>query len=48
MPDAAYALGRRAVLTPFAERDHIYLTDHAREHWEPPARVNLARELARL
>ncbi len=48
VPDAAYALGRRAVLEPLARREHVYLTGHAREHWEQEARANLARELARL
>ncbi len=48
VPEAAYALGRRAVLEPFLNRPHVYATAHAREQWEPAARVNLARELARL
>ena len=48
VPDPAYAAGRRAVLAPLIERDHVYATEHAREQWEPQARENLARELARL
>ncbi|WP_169701826.1 HD domain-containing protein [Janibacter terrae] len=43
-----FAWGRAAVLTPFAERERLYLTDHAHAHWSARARVNLARELARL
>ncbi|WP_338748021.1 hypothetical protein [Janibacter alittae] len=45
---ADYARGRIAVLTPFATRDRLYLTDHAHEHWTGRARVNLAREIDRL
>jgi predicted metal-dependent HD superfamily phosphohydrolase len=48
VPDPLYAAGRRLVLEPFARREHIYLTDHARTQWEPEARTNLARELGRL
>jgi predicted metal-dependent HD superfamily phosphohydrolase len=48
VPEAAYALGRRAVLEPFLQRPQVYATAHAREQWEPAARTNLARELSRL
>ena len=48
MPLDAYRAGRTAVLRPFTLRETIYRTAHARHHWEQPARVNLARELARL
>ncbi len=46
--DTAYAQGRRAVLEPFARRDHLYRTRLGRREWEEPARANLARELDRL
>lgn len=48
VPDDAYAHGRAAILTPFLERQSVYRTDHARRSWEPAARSNLSRELARL
>ena len=48
VPQDAYQAGRTAVLRPFTLRETIYRTAHARHHWEQPARVNLARELARL
>ena len=48
VPDPAYRAGRRAVLEPFLTRPHVYATAHGRTQWEPGARANLARELARL
>lgn len=45
---ADYARGRTAVLSPFVERERLYLTDHAHERWTERARVNLAREIDRL
>ena len=48
VPDAAYAAARSSILREFAARPQIYRTDHARLAWEPPARVNLDRELGRL
>ena len=48
VPQEAYRAGRTAVLRPFTLRETIYRTAHARHEWEQPARVNLARELARL
>jgi len=48
VPQDAYRAGRTAVLRPFTLRETIYRTAHARHHWEQAARVNLARELARL
>jgi predicted metal-dependent HD superfamily phosphohydrolase len=48
VPQDAYRAGRTAVLRPFTLRETIYRTAHARHHWEQPARVNLAREIARL
>ncbi|WP_162786984.1 hypothetical protein [Janibacter anophelis] len=46
--DADYARGRTAALTPFAQRDRLYLTEHAQHRWSGRARVNLRRELDRL
>lgn len=48
VPAADYARGRSAVLTPFVDRERLYLTDHAHEHWTGRARLNLRRELDRL
>ncbi len=48
VPDAAYAAARSSILGEFAARPHLYRTDHARREWEPQARINLDRELARL
>ena len=48
VPDAVYGPGRRAVLQPLLDRDSIYETELGRAEWEPRARDNLARELARL
>ncbi|WP_435199052.1 HD domain-containing protein [Janibacter sp. GS2] len=48
VPRADFARGRTAVLTPFATRERLYLTEHAHAHWTQRARVNLARELDRL
>jgi predicted metal-dependent HD superfamily phosphohydrolase len=48
VPDAAYATGRTAVLQPFLRRDTVYATRYGRRVWGERARVNLARELARL
>ena len=48
VPDAAYAAGRSAVLSPFLSRSSVYATAHARGEWESRARSNLARELSRL
>ena len=46
VPDSHFAMGRAAVIRPFAERANIYLTRLGREAWEPRARVNLEAELA--
>jgi predicted metal-dependent HD superfamily phosphohydrolase len=46
--DADFALGRTAVLRDLAGRGRLFHTSYAREHWEPTARANLARELAGL
>jgi predicted metal-dependent HD superfamily phosphohydrolase len=36
------------VLRGFAQRPRLYLTDFAAAQWEPQARNNLDREIARL
>ena len=46
--DQAYRAGRTAVLRPFADREAVYRTRHARREWDERARLNLSRELARL
>ena len=47
-PDADFRAGRLAVLEDLAAREAIFRTAYAREHWEPRARENLAREIAEL
>jgi predicted metal-dependent HD superfamily phosphohydrolase len=46
--DADFTSGRRAVLHDLAGREQLFHTAYGREHWEPAARANLARELAGL
>jgi predicted metal-dependent HD superfamily phosphohydrolase len=46
--DADFRAGRLAVLEDLAAREAIFRTAYAREHWEPQARENLAREIAEL
>jgi predicted metal-dependent HD superfamily phosphohydrolase len=48
VPDDAYAAGRTAVLEPFLRRDTLYATRYGQRTWTDRARVNLAREMARL
>jgi predicted metal-dependent HD superfamily phosphohydrolase len=43
--DADFAAGRAAVLRDLGNRARLFHTAYAREHWEPTARANLAREL---
>jgi len=43
--DPDFAAGRTAVLRDLAARPRLFHTPYAREHWEPAARQNLAREL---
>jgi predicted metal-dependent HD superfamily phosphohydrolase len=43
--DGDFAAGRAAVLRDLAGRARLFHTAYAREHWEPVARANLAREL---
>jgi predicted metal-dependent HD superfamily phosphohydrolase len=46
--DEAFRAGRLAVLEDLAAREHLFRTDHAREHWESRARENLHREISEL
>jgi len=46
--DADFRAGRLAVLEDLAGRDALFRTTYAREHWEPLARENIAREIAGL
>lgn len=46
--DTDFRAGRRAVLEELLGRDALFRTPYAREHWEPRARENLAREIADL
>jgi len=48
VPDVQFALGRARILESYAAQAEIYRTGTARDLWEAPARVNLAREIARL
>lgn len=48
VPDAAYAQGRKQVLTNFLKRDAIFITPALRVLWEVSARANLKRELSTL
>ena len=48
LPDADFTSGRVAVLHDLAGRERLFHTSYGREHWEPAARANLARELAQL
>lgn len=46
--DRAFALGRRAVLQDFLDRQRIYITDTAHREFEQPARQNLTNAIAKL
>ena len=46
--DASFRAGRAAILRDLVARPTLFKTAYAREHWEPAARANLERELARL
>jgi predicted metal-dependent HD superfamily phosphohydrolase len=48
LPDDVFAAGRADVLRGLADKPLLFHTGHAREHWEEPARRNLARELSAL
>ncbi|HOB04407.1 MAG TPA: DUF4031 domain-containing protein [Propionibacteriaceae bacterium] len=42
--DQAWAVGRTQVLDRLLSHERLFTTPYGREHWEAPARVNLARE----
>lgn len=46
LPDEDFVAGRTAVLTELAERERLFHTSFADEHWTSAARANLAEELA--
>jgi len=46
--DATFNAGRSAILAELQGRPALFHTAHAREHWEPAARANVARELGEL
>jgi predicted metal-dependent HD superfamily phosphohydrolase len=46
VPMTTYHAGRAQVLRAFLEREHIYSTPYAREHWERRARENIEAEIA--
>lgn len=48
VPQAEYCVGRAKVLQTFLDRTSIFRTSYGREHWEVPARANLAAEIAQL
>jgi predicted metal-dependent HD superfamily phosphohydrolase len=48
LSDEDFATGRAALLRDLTGRARLFHTAYAREHWEPAARANLARELAGL
>jgi predicted metal-dependent HD superfamily phosphohydrolase len=48
VPDEVFTSARAAILRPFIDRESIYATAFAREHWEDAARLNLAAELETL
>ena len=48
VPDDQFAAGRAAILRDLLGKPTLFHTTYAREHWEGPARTNVARELAEL
>jgi predicted metal-dependent HD superfamily phosphohydrolase len=48
VPESHYRAGRARILSAFENRDRIYLTEYFHGRYEPPARANLRRALARL
>ncbi|MDN4173863.1 hypothetical protein QWY28_12950 [Nocardioides sp. SOB77] len=48
LDDDTFREGRAQVLRSLAAKEHLFHTPWAREHWEAPARANLARELEEL
>ncbi|MFD5623234.1 hypothetical protein [Streptomyces yangpuensis] len=48
VPDGAFRTGRAAVLRQLLDLPRLFRTPYGTEHWEAPARANLAAELAAL
>lgn len=48
LDDDVFRDGRAQVLESLAEKEHLFHTAYAREHWETAARANLERELTEL
>jgi len=48
LDDDVFRDGRAQVLASLAEKEHLFHTAYAREHWEAAARANLERELTEL
>jgi predicted metal-dependent HD superfamily phosphohydrolase len=48
LDEETFREGRAQVLRSLAEKEHLFHTAWAREHWEGPARANLTRELDEL
>jgi len=48
LDDDVFRDGRAQVLESLAEKEHLFHTAYAREHWEAAARANLERELTEL
>jgi predicted metal-dependent HD superfamily phosphohydrolase len=48
VPDDEFRAGRAAILRDLLAKPNLFHTAYAREHWEAPARANVARELAAL
>ena len=45
VPEDAFRAGRAAILTDLLAKPHLFHTAYAREHWETPARRNVAHEV---
>jgi predicted metal-dependent HD superfamily phosphohydrolase len=48
LTDTEFVRGRAAVLRGLAGRGRLFATPYGREHWQPAARANIARELGEL
>ena len=48
VPEPLFRVARAQILRDLVGAHGSYRTGHGRTHWDPPARVNLDRELARL
>ena len=46
--DTAFREGRSAVLRRLLAREHLFATSHGRQHWEQPAREQVAAEVTSL